>query len=178
LQSNPSTLDGFLVNCLYETLCLQLVAIEVDTLLCPPFEEDDFFLWPQLDFCLRFISSFLWDFFTILLELLAREGLSLQLVMKLLYFTTEEVSDGLLLINDPLILDVEYDEFLRIWFWLVVFLLEVRGDLAAENTKEEDPLIELKFDFVFLLSVLQLTVDVSLLALTNESIIHERILFM
>jgi hypothetical protein len=109
------------------------------------------------------------------LELLAREGLSLQLVMKLLYLTTEEVSDGLLLINDPLILDVEYDEFLRIWFWLVVFLLEVKGDLAAENTKEEDPLIELKFDFVFLLSVLQLTADVSLLALTKESINHERI---
>jgi hypothetical protein len=59
-----------------------------------------------------------------------------------------------------------------------VFLLEVRGDLAAENTNEEDPLTELKFDFVFLLSVLQLTADVSLLALTNESIIHERILFM
>jgi hypothetical protein len=102
---------------------------------------------------LKFISSFLWDFFTTLLELLAREGLSLQLVMKLLYFTTEEVSDGLLLINDPFILDVEYDEFLRIWFWLVVFLLEVRGDLAAENTNEEDPLIELKFDFDFLFSV-------------------------
>jgi hypothetical protein len=58
------------------------------------------------------MSSFLCDFLGTLSLDFVRVGLTLQLLMKLLYFTIDTCSEGLLLTKDPFIFEVEYHELL------------------------------------------------------------------
>lgn len=121
-----------------------------------------FFLSAISGFLTKFMSNFLCDFLGTLSVDLVLAGLIFQLLMKLLYFITEEVSLLFFCTKEPLSFDVEYDVFLftlpidffdRVRFHFLLFDHFLISSWLEFNTLMFFLFFKIKFGFDMLLVV-------------------------